>query len=137
MKKQERSLMLLFQLSLSIHHLSQTVEKNSGLSLGQWCFLKHLIDLPGATASVLSMAVGVHSSTLTQTMKKMEEREYIAIIEDPKDSRKKLISITRRGKEVLEASDRGWSIYGVGISGMEGDLSKLTDLLSSYFAMKQ
>jgi DNA-binding MarR family transcriptional regulator len=137
MNKRDRSLMHLFQLGLSIHHLSQTTERKFGLSLGQWCFLRHLIDLPGTTANALALAVGVHSSTLTQTMKKMEEKGYVSIAEDPKDSRKRLISITRRGKEALEDSDRAWSTYGEQISGMEGDVSKLADLLSNHSLVKE
>ena len=102
MNRQDDPLLSLFHLGVSLHHLNMQSEKRLGLSLGQWCLLKKLIDMPVTTAHALSKAVGVHPSTLTQTLKRLESRGFIFITEDPKDSRKKLISITRAGKKALD-----------------------------------
>lgn len=92
-------LISLFQVGNTIHQLNKQTEKKLGLSLVQWCVLKKLIDMPASAAASLAKAVDVHPSTLTQTLRRLERKKYIFIMEDPKDSRKKLISITRNGKE--------------------------------------
>lgn len=86
-------------------HARSFIERQSGLSLVQWCLLKQLIDMPAAPAHSLARAVGVHPSTLTQTLKRLERRKYMFITEDPKDSRKKLISMTRIGMDALETAN--------------------------------
>ncbi len=98
----ESTLLSLFHIGLSIQNLNKVWERKLGLSLVQWCLLKHLIDMPAVSALSLAKAVGVHPSTLSQTLKRLERRQFIHIAEDPKDSRKKVISITRLGKEALD-----------------------------------
>jgi len=102
----------LFKMGVSIHNLNKKTEKKLGLSLVQWCLLKRLIDLPAASASSLADAVGVHPSTLTQTLRRLGRKGFIYVAEDPKDSRKKAISITRSGRDILQTSTRdmiSWS----------------------------
>lgn len=97
MTKQNHSFFSLLQIGLSIHHVNKLSERRFGMSLVQWCLLKQLLDRPASSAFVLAKATGVQPSTLTQTLKRLERKGYIFITEDPRDSRKKLISITRSG----------------------------------------
>lgn len=106
MKDADLSLFLLFQIGVSLHQLNKRLEKHLGLSLVQWCLLKNLIDLPAVSALSLATAVGVHPSTLTQTLKRLEKKKFIFVMEDSTDSRKKLISITRAGKNNLESTSK-------------------------------
>ncbi|MBY0469940.1 MarR family transcriptional regulator [bacterium] len=111
-QKDHDPLFSLFKMGVSIHNLNKKTEKKLGLSLVQWCLLKRLIDLPAASASSLASAVGVHPSTLTQTLRRLGRKGFIYVAEDPKDSRKKAISITRSGRDILHTSTRdmvSWS----------------------------
>ncbi len=98
----DQSLFSLLDIGNSIHQFNKQSERRVGVSLVQWCLLKRLIDMPSASAQSLAAEVGVHPSTLTQSIKRLERKNFIFVIVDPKDSRKKLISITRHGKESLE-----------------------------------
>lgn len=95
----------LFRIRLSIHRLSKLSERRFGLSIVQWCFLRRLIQMPAVSAQTLAQTVGVHPSTLTQTLKRLHRRGLIFITEDPRDSRKKTISVTRQGKEALDLAE--------------------------------
>lgn len=93
----------LFALSLRLHHINKGVELKFKLSLVQLFVLQRLRHLPAASAQALAAAIGVHASTLTQTLRRLLKKEYIFIAEDPRDSRRKLISLTRGGKNVLDS----------------------------------
>ena len=104
----------LFRIGISIHNLNKILEKKLGLSMVQWCLLEQLIDMPGASAQSLAKAVGVHPSTLTQTLRRLERKGFIFMTESPGDSRKKLISITKQGKHIFERAGfemKHWSAY--------------------------
>ena len=131
MSEQEQSLFSLFHIGISIHTLNRQSEKDSGLSLVQWCLLKCLIDMPAASAHSLSTAVGVHPSTLTQTLKRLERKKYIFITEDPKDSRKKLISITRVGKEAMENTSVRMGDWSQNLSLLGQDLHRVRSFLQA------
>ncbi len=134
MNQRIKSLHSLFHLGLSIHHLNQKSEKQAGLSLGQWCLLSHLIDMPATSAFALAKAVGVHPSTLTQTLKRLESRKFLFISEDPKDSRKKLIAMTRQGKEALERADEVFGQHADRLSEMDSEVTRLRERLTSQIA---
>ncbi len=91
-----------FHVSLLLHNLNKEAERRTGLSIVQWSLLKHLLEMPGASAQELSDAVKLHPSTLSQSFKRLVRKELILILEDPRDSRKKIISLTRKGKETLD-----------------------------------
>ena len=133
MNNSERPFFSLFHIGISIHQLNKRSEKQLGLSLVQWCLLKTLIDMPATSAQSLSAAVGVHPSTLTQTLKRLERKEYIFITEDPTDSRKKLISITRSGKNILESASKKMKARLKELIGFEKELSTLQSLLKTQF----
>ncbi len=95
------TLLSLVELANWLHHFNKRAEKLWGLSLTQWALLSHLIDNPGCSPQNLASLVGVHPSTLTQTMKRLHKKGLLFVAEDPKDSRKKIISITRAGRDKL------------------------------------
>ncbi|MCC2679567.1 MAG: MarR family transcriptional regulator [Pseudobdellovibrio sp.] len=105
-KNMDQLFFSLFQIGVSINQLNKQSEKQLKLSMVQWSLLKTLVEIPGATAHSLAEAVGVHPSTLTQTLKRLERKKYIFVMSDPSDSRKKLISITRLGKETMDATSK-------------------------------
>lgn len=90
-----------FKLAIEIERLSQWMETSCGLSLAQWSVLTRLRDLPAATAQELAAAVGVSPSTLTQALKRLERKKWIFVGKDPRDSRKKVLALTREGMKAL------------------------------------
>ena len=126
----ERVLLELFKLGLEIHRRNKDLERKCGLSIVQFCLLKHLVEMPGISAQVLAETVGVHSSTLTQTLRRLRKKGYLFIDEDPIDSRKKIISITREGKITLDRAIRLVQSYVQKTEGLE----KLVAEIKSCFA---
>ena len=96
----------LAQVSSRIEQFNRNCERELGISLSQWCLLRRLMDAPGTSAQALAKMVGVHPSTLTQSLKRLEKKALIVITPDAHDSRRKVISITRKGKEALEANQK-------------------------------
>lgn len=134
MNETERPLFSLFHIGNSIQTLNKRSEKRTGLSLVQWCFLKYLIDMPASSAQKLAKAVGVHPSTLTQTLKRLERKGFIFITEDPIDSRRKLISITRSGRDSLESTSSIIKEWSKDLSTLGSDLSRVRSYLEGTLA---
>ena len=132
MTKADQLLFQLFHVGISIHHLNKRTEKQVGVSLVQWCLLKHLVDMPATSAHLLSTTVGVHPSTLTQTLKRLEKKKFIFVVEDPRDSRKKLISIAREGKDVLESATRRVENISEGMSSIANELTQVQSQLKRH-----
>lgn len=95
-------LQIAFKLGMEIERLSARMEQKAGISLAQWSVLIRLKDLPACPAQELAHAVGVHPSTLTQSLKRLEKKGYLVADKDPKDSRKKILSLTRAGAKRLD-----------------------------------
>lgn len=96
----------LLNLNLSFQGLNKAFESKFNLSIVQWAFLKALIQMPAVSPQALARALHVTPGTLTQTANRLEKRNYIFICSDPKDARKKMISMTREGKNILESTDQ-------------------------------
>lgn len=92
----------LVRMSLAFHNLNKGAETHLGLSLVQYYVLATVRDMPGCSPQDLAEAVGMHPSTLTQSLKRLQRKKVVFVAEDPKDSRKKIISMTREGREYLE-----------------------------------
>jgi DNA-binding MarR family transcriptional regulator len=95
----------LFHLTLKLHHLNKDVGRKFKLSLVQLFVLQRLRHLPAVSLQALSVAIGVKASTLTQTIRRLVRKDYVFVAQDPKDSRKKILSLTRSGKEAIDAMD--------------------------------
>ena len=131
MNEAERDLISLFEIGNAIHQLNKKSERKMGLSLVQWRLLKCLIDMPATSAYLLSQAVGVHPSTLTQTLKRLEKKEMLFVSEDPRDSRRKIISITRAGKEALSAASDRMVSWSQALAASRKELAQIQSCLKS------
>jgi DNA-binding MarR family transcriptional regulator len=63
----------------------------------QWLVLSKIVDQPGMSAGTLSETVGVHPSTLTPTLGRLEATGLIYIQERPTDLRRKMLLVSQRG----------------------------------------
>ena len=131
MNGHELSLHSIFHIGVSIHHLNKKTEKQIGLSIAQWCLLRQLVDMPGVSAFSLAKAAGIHPSTLTQTLKRLERKGFLFITEDPKDSRKKLISLTRPGRNAMESAGDRMKKWSAELSDMGGELQRVLSRLQT------
>ena len=97
----------LVRLSLAFHNLNKAAEGKFGLSLVQYYLLVTLRDMPGCSPQKLAKAISVHPSTLTQSFKRLQKKEALFVGQDPKDARKKILSMTRTGNQLLNRFSRG------------------------------
>ena len=97
-----RSLSKLVSISRVLQDLNLSFEKEQGLSLTQWLVLAALKDLPGCTALSLSKTLRMQPSSLTQVLKRLVKKNLISMSTDAKDSRKKILLLTRMGHEGLK-----------------------------------
>jgi DNA-binding MarR family transcriptional regulator len=130
MKQNEEGLYRLLKIGLEIHHLNKAYERRLGLSVVQWCVMKRLIDLPAVSAQALAEAVGVHPSTLTQTLRRLSRKQYIFIEEHSKDTRRKAIFITREGKAALDHMDQKLEKKLTELGGLSSDLDRVASALN-------
>lgn len=121
----------IFHVSLLLHNLNKDAERKTGLSIVQWSILKHVLESPGASAQELSSAVKLHPSTLSQSLKRLIRKELILVLEDPRDSRKKIISLTRKGKAALDQSEKQMEEIASSLTPAEKQLYSLEDCLSA------
>lgn len=98
----------LLNISSSFQSLNKVFESKFSLSIVQWAFMKTLLQMPAAAPQILAKVLHVTPGTLTQTIVRLERKKYIFVCGDPKDARKKMISLTREGKENLDSVDRGF-----------------------------
>jgi len=120
-----------FHMSLLLHNLNKEAERRTGLSIVQWSILKHVLEMPGTSAQELSEAVKLHPSTLSQSLKRLIRKELILVMEDPRDSRKKIISLTRNGKEALDHAEKQMQEIASSLARAEKELYFLEECLSS------
>ncbi len=125
----ENELLGLFRISISIHNFNKILERELGLSLVQWCLLNKLIDMPAASAFALAKGVGVHPSTLTQSLKRLEKKGFVFVTDDPRDSRKKMISLTRNGQEALKTAATKITSWRKKFAPVKNELAKVQDHL--------
>ena len=95
----------LMELNHTLHQINKTLEASCGLSVVQWSLLKVLIEMPAVSPQVLAKKLGVTPGTLTQTLIRLEKKKFLFMCDDPCDARKKMISITRLGKNMLNSVD--------------------------------
>jgi DNA-binding MarR family transcriptional regulator len=131
MAEHKHPLKSVFHVSLLLHNLNKEAERRTGISIVQWSILKQILEMPGAAAQELSDVVRLHPSTLSQSLKRLTRKKLILVLEDPRDSRKKIISLTRDGKEALDLADKQMEAIAATVSRAEKELYFLEDCLSS------
>lgn len=134
MNETNKPLFALFQLGNTIHQINKQTERRNGLSLVQWCVLNRLIDMPAAPAASLAKEVGVHPSTLTQTLRRLVRKKCVYIISDPKDSRKKMITITREGRDLFKRSSEQLHLWSHDLNSLTAEFNRIQSCLRARFA---
>lgn len=92
----------LFQIGSSVNLLNKRAESRFGLSFTQWLLLRRLMHLPGASPLDLAASIGVSPGTLTPMLKRLARKRFLCVAEDPRDSRKKVVVITRQGRRRMK-----------------------------------
>lgn len=92
----------LVSLSIELHSLNSKAQKCLGLSLVQWAVLSRVVKLPGISASSLAEECGIHSSSLSPMLCRLEDLGLVHIYERPKDLRRKMIIVSTEGYELLQ-----------------------------------
>ncbi|MBM4251510.1 MAG: MarR family transcriptional regulator [Deltaproteobacteria bacterium] len=87
----------LIELSVDLHNLNARVQRVCGVSLVQWMVLNRILDQPGISAGSLAETTGVHPSTLTPTITRLEAAGYIYIQDRPTDLRRRMLLGSRDG----------------------------------------
>jgi DNA-binding MarR family transcriptional regulator len=98
----EARLLNLLRIWTSFHRANKSVEERLGLSIVQFHLLRTLRDHPGISSLDLARSVGLHPSTLTQSLRRLLRKEFVFISKDPRDSRRKILTATRRGYDALQ-----------------------------------
>ena len=91
----------LVRLNVVFHHLNQEAESQLGLSLVQYHLLSALKDMPGCSPQDLAQELGMHPSTVTQSLKRLDRKKTVFIAANPRDAPKKFLSLTRKGRDSL------------------------------------
>lgn len=94
--------------NLAFFNLNKLAETRFSLSLVQYHILSQLREMPATSPQKLAECAGIHPSTITQTLKRLERKKLIFSTENPKDSRKKLLGITVEGARTLSQFENGF-----------------------------
>lgn len=91
---------VLVRLSVELHNLNAQAQRHHELSLVQWLVLRKILAAPGISASSLALLSGIHPSTLTPTLQRLENSEWIYMLERPSDLRQKMLIVSQKGYKV-------------------------------------
>lgn len=80
----------------------------SGLNISQFGLLASIAAKPGITMSGLADTLELSPSTLTRTLRPLEEDKLIEIAPDRSNQRQRLIKLTNEGRKRLGAAGDGW-----------------------------
>lgn len=85
---------------------SSQFEKQMGLSVAQVFVLKHLHDQNALSINELAERTVTHQSSVSVVVKKLDEQGLVARNPSPEDSRKVLVSLSEKGRELLSKIPR-------------------------------
>lgn len=97
---------LLVRLSVELHNLNAQAQRHHELSLVQWLVLRKIWACPAISASSLASLSGIHPSTLTPTLQRLEAAEWIYIQERPSDLRQKMLILSAKGYQICVAFEK-------------------------------
>ena len=84
---------------------SKRMAKTLGVTGPQRLVIRVLGQSPGMTASDIAGTLGMHPSTLTGVLKRLEDHGLLARRADPADGRRALLRLTPRGRDVDRLRD--------------------------------
>ncbi|MBA3733528.1 MarR family transcriptional regulator [Patescibacteria group bacterium] len=89
-----------------LKHYTSKVLSEYKISTIEWAFLGLLYDAPkGMRSSVVANELGVEAPFITQIVKKLEKTDFILEKEDEKDSRAKILSLTKEGVKFVDITE--------------------------------
>ncbi|MFI7610448.1 MarR family winged helix-turn-helix transcriptional regulator [Nonomuraea terrae] len=80
-----------------------------GLHPGQELLLMQLMDRDGQTQSELLESVGLDHSTVSKSLRRMQEAGLVAREQAPHDRRATLVRLTEKGRAMREPIERMWA----------------------------
>ena len=92
----------LFLTGVKLQRLNSLKERLFGISLAQWRILTVILANPGISAHALSTEAGLHPSSLTPQLKRLNAKGMIQIQPSASDARRKVITLTKQGADRLE-----------------------------------
>ena len=95
-------------LSVDLHNLNANAQRLFDLSIVQWLVLRKIINNPGISARNLATTSGVHPSTITPTLNRLDSMGLIFVFERSSDLRRKLIVASWKGFQCNEAMEKSF-----------------------------
>lgn len=121
----------LIKLSLSLQGLNKSLESKYGLSIVQWSLLNALVGMPAVSPRILAKTLRVTPGTLSQSLNRLAKKDFLFMRSDPNDARKKMISITRSGKNALVSAELEYQDVFAGISSVRNGIDIVNSFLQS------
>lgn len=90
----------------SIKRHYQWIENECGMSGAQLWAMAEIADMPGIKVSGLAQQLGIHMSTASNMLRRLEELSLVKRTRAGKDYRVVLVEITPRGAEILRRAPR-------------------------------
>jgi DNA-binding MarR family transcriptional regulator len=94
----------------------------SGLKTTQRAILVEINRRAPATVGILAEKLVMDAGALAHTLKPLERNGFVSVAVDPNDRRNRLISLTRKGKAKLAATDALWSRAQDGFQAAFGEM---------------
>ena len=118
--------------NLKVHRVLNQSLASVDLTLAQHEILMTILQQDGITQRALSERLHVVKSNVSALLKKLEARGLVERQADPDDSRNKLLSLTRSGRELVERSFKLQNrIVEVMVAELSNDdLQRLSDVMS-------
>lgn len=90
----------LWELSHALQVTSKRMARTLGVTAPQRLVLRVVGQVPGITARDLATTLGIHSSTLTGMLDRLERQRFLGRSVDPSDRRRARFELTARGRRV-------------------------------------
>lgn len=123
----------MISLSVDLHNFNANVQRVFDLSIVQWLVLRKIIDNPGISAGNLALTSGVHPSTMTPTLTRLDSMGLIHAFERASDLRRKLLVASWTGYQCnldMEKSFLG-SIQNISLdSTINHDFEKISTYIT-------
>ena len=81
---------------------------DTGLKTTQFSLMAALLGYPGLPVTTMAEALGMDRTTLTRNLQPLVRKGMIEVTKDPADQRSRLVSLTDRGRDTIEAALPKW-----------------------------